>query len=309
VKLLFIVPHMQAYDSVSVRERGCGGTEKAATYLTEALTKLGEDVRLVTTWDEIQRIDHSWPDVVITQHAELFERFDRAVVKVWWCHQATDRPFIRDGARLARRHADQVVTLSVFHQQNFLNELGMESTAIGYGIWREELAPASVKDPGRLIYASVPQRGLDNVPALFAEIRALEPEATFAVCSSNATWGMPEQDDPYQPLFDELRQTDGVELLGSLPQKQLYAQFARASIFFYPATYIETYCLAMSEAMAHGCLPIITEIGALPERWAPSRSLVEGAVAAIRRCRKRHPNVTSPPGWLEIAERWVTLLS
>lgn len=309
MKLLFVVPHLQEYTSASVREKPCGGTEKAATFLCEALRKLGEEVSLVTTWGGIEEMDRDWPDVVVTQHPEIFERFDESKTKVWWCHQATDRPFIRQGAKLARRHADLVVTLSSFHQQNFAAELGMESVIIGYGIWPEELAPVSQKDPARLIFTSVPQRGLDNVPALFAEIRALEPSATIAICSSNATWGMPAQDDPFRDLFNELGRTPGVELLGPLPQKELFVEYARSSVFFYPSTYVETFCLAMAEAMAHGCLPIVTDIGALPERWVPTVALVRGTVAAIRRNRLRAPRVTPPADWLEIAERWLTLLS
>lgn len=306
---MFIVPHVQPYDSTSVREKPCGGTEKAATYLSEALTQLGEEVRLVSTWGAIEQMDVSWPDVVITQHAELFTRFGAQVEKVWWCHQATDRPFIRMGARIARLHAHHVVTLSLFHQQNFQAELGMESVAIGYGVWRNEVASSDQRDPGRMIFASVPQRGLDMVPALFEEIRAQEPEATIAICSSNATWGMPEQDDPFITLFDELRQMPGVEVLGSLPQAQLFQQFARAALFFYPSTYVETYCLAMSEAMAHGCFPIVTDIGALPERWVPADALVRQTVQAVRRARRRKLHVTAPPDWLEIAERWLMMLS
>lgn len=310
MKLLFIVPHpAHSYDSAWVRDNPCGGTEKAATFLCEALQRLGEQTRLVTTWDEVQGLDLAWPDVVITQHAELFKRFAPKVGKVWWCHQATDRPFIRQGARLARRYADAVVTLSCFQQQNFQSELGMESVVIGYGIWKEELAAVTEKDPGRLIYSSVPQRGLADMPALFREIRAQEPSATLAVCSSNATWGSPEFDAPFEAVFEELRQLPGVEVLGALPQRALYAQLARASVFFYPSTYVETYCLAMAEAMAHGCTPVVTSIGALPERWVPAVAVVRRAVSAIRMAQKRRRSVTPPPDWMEVAERWLDLLA
>jgi glycosyltransferase involved in cell wall biosynthesis len=306
---MLVVPHIEEYTSKSVRERPCGGTEKAATFLAEALRKLGTEVDLVTTWAGLERVAPDWPDVVVTQHAEVFARFPAAVTKVWWCHQATDRPFVHEGVRIARRAADIVVTLSAFQQQNFMAELGMESVVIGYGIWNDELAPIVDKDPTRLIYTSVPQRGLENIPALFAEIRAEEPEATIAICSSNATWGRPDQDDPFRQLFEILGDTAGVDVLGALPQRELYAQLARASIYLYPCTYVETYCLSMSEAMAHGCLPIVTDIGALPERWVPSDAMVRKTVAAIRRARTRRWHITPPPTWMEIAERWLTLLS
>lgn len=309
MKLLFIVPHeVHAYDSVSVREKPCGGTEKSAMFLTEALSRLGQEVRLVSSWDQIADVETAWPDVVITQHAELFLRFGKAVGKVWWCHQASDRPFIREAVRIARRHADFCVTLSSFHQQDFQRELGMESDVIGYGVWRQELSPVTQKDPSALIYASVPQRGLDMIPALFREIRALEPAASLTICSSNRTWSRPEWDEPYEQLFQELRSMPGVTLLEPQPQRELFALYARSSVFFYPATYGETFCLAMAEAMAHGCVPLVSNIGALPERWVASPRLVGQTVAAIGRARTRKLHVTAPPDWLEIAERWLSLL-
>lgn len=310
MKWLFIVPHpSHAYDSAWVRENPCGGTEKAAMFLCEALRLLGEEVRLCTTWPEAEGADLGWPDAVITQHAGLFARFPARAVKVWWCHQASDRPFIREGAKLARRHADLVAVLSSFQQQNFQFELGLESVVMGYGIWRQELAAPRQKDPARLIYSSVPQRGLEMIPALFAEIRAHEPAATIAICSSNQTWGVPEGDAPFQALFADLRAMPGVEVLGALAQRPLYEELARAAVFFYPSTYVETYCLAMGEAMAHGCTPVVTGIGALPERWPPAVALVRRACEAIRRARVRPRHISGPPDWLEVAERWIDLLS
>lgn len=309
MRLLFVVPHLEDYTSESARTRPCGGTEKAATFLGEALRRLGEEVRLVTTWRGVEEMDVAWPDVVITQHAEVFPRFGREIGKIWWCHQATDRPFIRQGAKLARLHADYVVTLSQFHQQDFATNLGMESDVIGYGIWHEELAPIERKDPARLIFSSVPQRGLDMVPALFRQVREGAPDATIAICSSNATWGLPEQDDPFKNLFAELVEMPGVEVKGALPQRELFRELARASVFFYPCTYVETYCLAMSEAMAHGCVPVVTGIGALPERWMATSSIVKRTLATIRKARERPLRVTRPPDWMEIAERWLFLLS
>lgn len=308
MRILFIVPHLKHYDGTTVRTGPSGGTEKAAVFLSEALRRLGQDVRLVTTWPAVDTLDEGWPEVVVTQHATLFERFGPDVFKIWWCHQASDRPFIREGAKYARRHAHQVVTLSGYHQQNFRSALAMESDVIGYGVWRDELAAPRPKVPGRMIFASVPQRGLEHVADLFREIRIREPSATIAICSSNATWGMPEADDPFRAIFAELESIPGVELLGSLPQAALYEQFAKASVFFYPCTYVETFCLAMSEAMAHGCVPVVTDLGALPDRWVPTRRLVGSAVAAIARTRQRPVHIPPQPDWIEIAEKWLALL-
>ena len=308
MKILFIVPHTKDYDSSIVRKYPCGGTEKAATFLREALERLGHDIRIVTTWEATQTMDVTWPDAVITQHAEQFERFPTALRRVWWCHQFSDRPFLRQVAYYARRYAHHVVALSKFHQNDLQQNLGFESVVIGYGVWHDEIVIAT-KDPAQLVYSSVPPRGLEMVPGLFRHIRAEIPEATITVCSSMATWNVPEGDACFQSLFEVLERTEGVQLTGALGQRDLFAQLATATLFFYPCIYRETYCLAMAEAMAHGCVPIVPDIGALPERWPPTAFLAQKAIDEIHRARTRIRKIPKPPDWMEIAEQWDYLLT
>lgn len=307
MKILFIVPHVRPYNSQSVREQPTGGTERAATFLGEALMRLGHEVRWITTFTDALEFDTVWPEVVITQHAEYFLKLPTHTRKIWWCHQATDRPFIWEGARIARRYADDVVTLSQFHQRDFARALGIESTAIGYGIWHEEVQTAA-KNPSRLVYCSVPHRGLELVADLFPLIREQVPDASIAICSSMATWGMADEDAQFRELFDRLAAMPGVILKGACAQQQLWCELAAASIFFYPCIYEETYCMAMDEALAHGCVPVIPSIGALPERWPPSYRLVHRAVEEIGLARARPRHVTRPHSWMAIAEKWQSVL-
>lgn len=307
MKILFIVPHARPYDSQSVRQNPTGGTERAATFLGEALTQIGHEVRTLSTFAALVDYDTTWAEVVVTQHAEQFVRFPAATRKIWWCHQATDRPFIVEGAAHARRHADDVVTLSHFHQRDFARNLGIESTVIGYGVWLREIVRAE-KHPAQLVYCSVPHRGLHLVPELFPLIRQAEPTATMHVCSSLATWGMGEQDIEFAQLFETLRRMEGVTLHGGLGQTGLWNVLARSSIFFYPCVYEETYCMAMDEALAHGCVPVIPAIGALPERWPPTARLVHQVVQEIRSGQSRLRTHSRPPDWTEIAEKWHSLL-
>lgn len=307
MKLLFIIPFQHRYDSTTVRAMPMGGTEKSAMYLVEALRRIGHSAEIVTTWAETDAMDRTWPDVVVTQHAELFERFDRQIAKVWWCHQFTDRPFVWDAVKHVRRHATVVVTLSEFQRSDFAARLGLESVVIGSGVWHDEVSRRP-KVPGRMIYTSVPQRGLDVVPMLFDAIRAVYPPTTLTVCSSLATWGLADGDADFAGLFEQLRRHDGVTLRGALGQAALYDELAAAVVFFYPATYPETFCVAMAEAMAHGCVPVIPEIGALPERWVSTDQLVHRAVQELQQFEVRPRRVRAPPDWMDVAEQWDCLL-
>lgn len=328
-RILFIFPRKTPYDSKSVRELPSGGTEKATVFLAEALRKLGHIVEIHTTPEQInnylaktaviniklksvRHIDAKPVkiyDVVVTQVAELLEHFPECK-RVWMTHHFSNQEVIQKNAAFARCFADQTITLSQCHHDDFKKELRIESTIIGHGVWMDELCRSSdiQRDPFRLIYASTPFRGLERIPKLFKEIKSREPRASIAICSSMGTYGESEKDAEYQAIFDELATIEGVELLGALNQKELYEQYAKASVFFYPSIWPETYCLALDEAIAHGCLPITTGLGALSERTHiqslnPDKNLVAW-VAFFFRDHLWNVNPTQPRDWMDVARQW-----
>lgn len=251
--ILFLFPREKPYNSHSVRSLPCGGTEKTVIFLGEALQSLGYTVSWATTLEEIATALQSCnPDIVITQEAQLFERFPDSK-RVWWTHHYSDQPVIQRNVAYARAFSDHIITLSQAHHGDFKDKLRLESRIIGHGVWMNEVETGIRKEPRRYIYASAPYRGLERISKLFKEIREKEPIATIAICSSMETYGTPEEDLKYQALFDELASIEGVELLGALNQHELYKQYARASVLLYPCTWKETYCLALDEARAHGC--------------------------------------------------------
>ncbi len=302
MRILFIFARPKAYDSKSVRELPCGGTEKAVIFLGEALQKLGHQVEWKTTTEQLQHYTGK-PDAVITQIAELLEAFPNAQ-KIWWTHHFSDQPVIQANAAFGRCFADRIVTLSQCHAKDFKEKLRLDSVTIGHGVWLDEVFHTE-KDPYRLIYASTPFRGLERIPGLFEEIKKNEPRATIAICSSMGTYGTPEDDESYRQLFDRLQGIPGVELLGALNQTQLYEQYAKASIFFYPCTWPETYCLAMDEAIAHGCSAVVPNIGALSER---TQGCLQGREVdwVLDRFNVKSYTLNYFPvkDWLEIAKEW-----
>jgi glycosyltransferase involved in cell wall biosynthesis len=315
MNILFLHPRHKLFDTKTVRDEPCGGTEKAIIYLGEAFIKLGHKVRWVTSVHEAEQLNDqaftSWPDVVITQEAELLMLFPLECRKVWWCHHFTNQDIIQRNSGYGRAFADKVVTLSQCQAQDFKENLRLDTVTIGYGVWGNEVKQGD-RDPYRLIYASTPFRGLELIPELWPKIKAAHPKATLAVCSSMATYGVPEQDQPYQELFEKLKALDGVELLGALNQHQLFDQMARASVFFYPCTWAETYCLVMDEAIAHGCKPMTSGLAALGERaWVYDFSKdfwladLKGSLAGSNfTIDKMVEFDKGPTSWLLVAMRW-----
>lgn len=307
MRIVFVFPREQAYNSQSVRQKACGGTEKAVIYLGEALAELGHEIEWVTTLDQLEQ-PIAAPDAVITQEAELLQRFPHTK-KIWWLHHFADQPVIQRNSGYGRVFADKIVTLSQCQADEFRQALRLDSVTIGHGVWVDELyTPA--KDPYRLIYASTPFRGLERIPAIFSAIKAKEPRATIAIASSMGTYGLHEQDAKYKPLFDRLAAMDGVEMLGALNQEQLYSEYSKSSVFLYPCTWRETYCLALDEAVAHSCIPVTSGLAALAERFqylmpAPTSdehfaSRVLGVFSEPDAFRPSD----KPMNWTDIALRW-----
>lgn len=305
MKILFIFPHIHPYNSKSVREKPSGGTEKVVCFLSEALTKLGHECRIVTSLEEFPEVDINWPEVVITQESQLFYQFPKAK-KIWWLHHIPGQEIVDRGAVWARVYADKIVTLSQYHHDEIKNQLRLDSTVIRHGIWLNELCSSGVdKTPRRFIYASTPFRGLKHLLRLFPAIRSRYPDATLTVCSSMQTYGDTDGDSRYQELFEALEQIEGIRLTGSLNQTELYRELAEAEFFLYPNNWPETECLVLTEAIAHGCKPIVTPVGSLPEKVKKAFTIDEMESDLLDSIEYSE---YEPINWLDIATEWEEIL-
>lgn len=300
MRFLFYLPAKAKYDSNSVRQLPCGGTEKAVTFLAEALERRGHSVLVICDGET----EFSWQDVdvFVTQEGQHFFNCTN-VQRVYWSHHFTDQPIAARSAAFVRIYADHVVTLSQCHHDDWQNNFRIPSTIIPHGINFDELA-AGDKQPNRFIYASTPFRGLSEIPELWPKIKALLPDATLAVCSSMATYGTPEEDAHYAELFERVGRLEDVEMFGSLNQHDLYRQYARADVFLYPSIWPETYCLAMDEAIAHGCVPLTSGLGALSERSTGRiDEFIQAGPAYLDGVGTR-----SPISWDEVARQWEEMI-
>jgi glycosyltransferase involved in cell wall biosynthesis len=89
----------------------------------------------------------------------------------------------------------------------------------------------------------------------FVEAAAYLPKAKFVVL------GLPR--DEINAL-NSIRSSNNVELLGHMNQDGLIAYYQKAKVYC-QLSYRESFGVALAEAMACGCVPVVTERGALPE--------------------------------------------
>lgn len=308
MRILLIYLKNSRYDSQIVRDYPCGGTEKAAIFLGEAFQKLGHDVFWVTTPDELEGSVSLQPDVVITEFANYLEIFPNAY-KVWWVHLFSEQSIIQNHKDAALRFAHQTVTLSQRHFEDIREHVGIPSTLIRNGLWLNEIHPPVTKDPYKFIYCSSPDRGLQLIPKLFPLIQTRVPQANITICSSMKLYNKPEADESFASLYRDLMAMPGVRLAGAVNQAELYREMASSRYFFYPCMENETYCIALDEALAHGCLPLILEVGsqsAIPERVktfqiqeleALLEEVASGPSAELQR-------FIPPVDWMTVAAVW-----
>ena len=107
------------------------------------------------------------------------------------------------------------------------------------------------KIPGRIIWSSAPDRGLDLILENWAHWRTLVPELSLVVACP-----------PYSEGWDkgDVNQ-DGIEWVGSLNPEQLRAEQLKAEYWVYSSDYKETYCITALEAMMAKCKIITNGAG------------------------------------------------
>lgn len=138
----------------------------------------------------------------------------------------------------------------------------------------------------RLIYTSVPDRGLDILLDIFPQIKEEIPEAELHIFSGFDLWG--KQEDWCNEMSGEIfKKTNrqGVILHKTVNKQELAIELLKSTLFVYPNHtapkthfFAETSCIAALEAQAAG-LPVITSNrGALGETVINNRTgiLIDG---------------------------------
>jgi glycosyltransferase involved in cell wall biosynthesis len=94
----------------------------------------------------------------------------------------------------------------------------------------------------------------------------MSEDAELHIYSSMGLYGM--TDDPYEKLYARARAMPGVTYHGLKSNTEVRDALTGMDFLAYPATWQETSCLSVIEAMAAGVQVICPALGALPETTA-----------------------------------------
>jgi UDP-glucose:(glucosyl)LPS alpha-1,2-glucosyltransferase len=202
----------------------------------------------------------------------MLNNFNFSVEKanIHWQHQYHDQPSvlpIRD--KNIQNRLDATVFVS-YHQKHLYEQYHdfpkEKSVVIKNAIWPFEKVEKP-KGKINLIYTSTPFRGLNILLAAFALILHRRPDlrelVNLDVFSSMDLYGYP--DEQYSPMYEFAKQHPNINYHGVIRQEDLRPYLLNSHIFAYPCIFEETSCISAIEAMAAGAIPVVSDIGALPE--------------------------------------------
>ena len=119
--------------------------------------------------------------------------------------------------------------------------------------------------PPVLAYTSTPFRGLSLLITVFPYIKKIFPDIRLKIFSSMKVYQDEKLDERYRVLYQKCRELDGVNYVGSISQTKLAKELRSVTVLAYPNKFPETYCIAVSEALASGTCVVTSDLGALPE--------------------------------------------
>lgn len=198
------------------------------------------------------------------------ELIDPDKINILWQHLPADQPVvqgIRDKYFLRQLDAQVYVSHWQHEKYRYIHQIPLDNAVvIKNAIEPIEYVPRKVEDKIRLIYTSVPYRGLE---ILLDALELIDREdVVLDAYSSMRLYGKDCQQvegPKYQHILDRAAETKNVVLHDCVSNDEIRSALQRAHIFAYPCIFEETACLSLIEAGAAGCRLVTTNIGALAE--------------------------------------------
>lgn len=157
----------------------------------------------------------------------------------------------------ALKHADLVLAVSEFTKTEALSHVKPNRIEVVYNaVDTNKFRPAGAKENIVLTVASgkinlIKLKGLDT----FVKTALLIPDSRFIIL------GLPDGDIR---TLKSIQTSNNIELHGYLGQEELIAHYQKAKVYC-QLSYRESFGVALAEAMACGCIPVVVKKTALPE--------------------------------------------
>lgn len=171
---------------------------------------------------------------------------------------------------------DALVFVSAWHRREVLAAAGLPEGSLTTAVAYHPLPDTPMvteKKQARLIHTAHPRKAILHVLDAFAHVVKSRPDAELVLCGHPEIYQSPYLDAHGKPvtlagLADQLPgdvRARVIVLPQSLPQESLLTEVGRAEILLHPDTSTETGATTVLEAMAVGTVPVVSDVGCLPE--------------------------------------------
>lgn len=267
------------WDDKIYKDKGIGGSETAAVEVAEWIKKkTGRRVIVFHTRSENRLSPNGVEYRKVEEMPEYFKNHKPKAHLAWrhtakltdaktfvWCHDLITPELDK------LDNYDKVIALTQFHKNYLEGMAGVPSDKIlvsrnGIDPERFRLTEDIKTNPNKIIFSSSPDRGLEYAIQIVEKARETEPDLELHVF-----YGFENLKKSNQPHLKEIahrvegmiQERDWVKYHGNVTQSELAIHMREASIWLYPATFIETFCITALEALSSGTYPLARDIGAL----------------------------------------------
>ncbi len=222
--------------------------------------------------------DESFKNINLILNNANHDLIEKDKINILWMHHFVNQKEAQNlGSKDFVQKLDYIVFNSNWNSENHIHQFKIpknKSVVIKNAIEKIDFEEKP-KDKINLIYHTTPWRGLALLLKVFKNLNLKNVELN--VCSSTIIYGKKFDSvlgKTYESIFNECKNTKNVNYFGFLDNKKIIQMLKKMHIFAHPSIWPETSCIAAIEAMAAGCEPVTTNLGALYETCAPFGTFV-----------------------------------
>lgn len=316
--------------------KGVGGAESSLMLLAKELADKGYRVEIYNRTETVGNFDgviyRSIAEYEPSQYCDVFVLFRawhpavevaNASLKVFWsCDQYTDVEGVWEMKVFPE--VDITICISKYHkkyiQENYKDHGKLEILELGVRWEDYEKLPEKQKD--KIIFCSVPHRGLDHLAKYLPVIKERVPDLELVITSDFRLWGQATpNNEEYKTMLEKFPY---VRFLGKIPREELVKEQLTSEIMAYPTNYYECFCISAMECMAAGAVPITSDLGALPTTVGEGgvvlsnskldTDFVDSVVELLTNSkkleayRKKGRSIAQKHDWKAVVNDWVALI-
>lgn len=275
------IPQLPHWDPESVHT-GVGGSEECIIYSAEELKNWGFRVFVLNNIPNKEKYSNPSSNPCYAGYLRGTDFFDYAILH----DEARFTSILRERTRklyfLPHNHCkeqlkdqeikalDDVLWLSSWQRAQWVSinpGLAKFKKIFGNALNPDSFNPAQERtNPYSCIYASDYGRGLSILLDIWPSIKRKFPRANLDIYYGLRNWGRMSADEE-QFMRDSIRNLKAFGVIdhGRVGHEELSLAFSQASLWTYPCTYPETFCITAIKAQLAGAIPVIIERDALAE--------------------------------------------